>query len=591
MRSGDASAQLDGERVDGSIRLRGSAQTRLAIAGRPGLAQLSLAGSWGEQARTLLLDRVGLRVAPVDGEASGALETVATGRLDWDAGELRLLPVATDVPPVLAIDGQGIRVSGIGRGSAATRLEGGVGGDLATADALISKWSGRPALGLVGHWSAIASATGEADGLELAARLKLDEPSPSPEKKPTSLAIRAHYLAKPDRLDLAELTATTPYGTLDAAGSIHGPFADRTIDLHGNLAPDFAAITAFLGRTVEPRASLEGKPRAFRASGSLDPSGKGLEAEAGFEIVAADVYGLKLGPTPIVIRAKQGKYSVDPIATTLNSGHIRLEPEIDLEARDGPVLRLAKNSAIRDAAINDAVSRRFLAFVAPVLEQATTASGFVSVDLDHAEFPLGGGEGRHAKVEGAVVFEDVEFAPGPLASDLLGVIGRREARLKLDQPVTLTIADGRVNQRGLAIPVGDLTRIELAGWVDFDRNLSLNATLPVTPAMLGNNEILSDIAAGTRVKLPIRGTLDHPRIDREALAENLKETARSLLTRGATRGALELLMRMSRPRDPDAPPPPTAEERREKRLEKKAERKAKRQGPPPQDPQPGPGER
>ena len=82
----------------------------------------------------------------------------------------------------------------------------------------------------------------------------------------------------------------------------------------------------------------------------------------------------------------------------------------------------------------------------------------------------------------------------------------------------MTIADGRVNQRGMTIPVGDFTRIELAGWVDFDRNIALNATVPVTPAMLGNNPLLSDIAAGTKVRLPIRGTLDRPSIDQEAFA-------------------------------------------------------------------------
>ena len=62
----------------------------------------------------------------------------------------------------------------------------------------------------------------------------------------------------------------------------------------------------------------------------------------------------------------------------------------------------------------------------------------------------------------------------------------------------------------MSIPIGELTRIELAGWVDFDRNLSLTATVPVTPAMLGNNPLLSDIAAGTKVRLPIVGTLDQP---------------------------------------------------------------------------------
>jgi translocation and assembly module TamB len=190
-------------------------------------------------------------------------------------------------------------------------------------------------------------------------------------------------------------------------------------------------------------------------------------------------------------------------------------------------------------------------------------------------------------VEGAVVFQDVEFAPGPLAGEILGAIGRRDLSLKLDQPVTLTIADGRINQRGMSIPVGDFTRVELSGWVDFDRKLGLVATVPVTPAMLGNNPLLSDIASGTKVRLPIGGTLDKPEIDREAFSTNLQELAKTLLARGATRGAMELLMRLSRPKDPNAPPPPprmTPEERKTQRQEKKAIRRGEIPPPNPDGP-------
>ena len=96
--------------------------------------------------------------------------------------------------------------------------------------------------------------------------------------------------------------------------------------------------------------------------------------------------------------------------------------------------------------------------------------------------------------------------------------------------------------------------------------------------MLGNNDLLSDIAAGTSIKLPISGTLDAPSIDRDAFQAGLKDMGKSLLTRGATRGALELLMRLGRPSDPNAPPPPTPEERRERRMERKAQQRERRNG-------------
>ena len=390
-----------------------------------------------------------------------------------------------------------------------------------------------------------------------------------------------------DSLTVKAMSAHIPFLSASGSGRVDDLNSLRRFDFQGEIKPDFEAINTWLVRQVEPGAKLAGQPRPFRVGGVLsgsDPIGS-VEGEVGFDLASVDLYGIKLGPAPIVVRARGGQILVDPISTTLNEGQIRLEPEIVLQDTKGePTLRLGKNSTIRDANINDDVSRRVLSFVAPVLEGATRVSGRLSVDLDHAEFSLKSGRSRSAVVEGLVVFNDVAFAPGPLANDLLGAIGRRDASVKLDRPVTLTIADGRVNQSGLAIPVGDLTRIELAGWVDFDRNLALTATLPVTAAMLGNNPLLSDIAAGTQVRLPIGGTLSKPKIDREAFTASLKDLGKSLLTRGATRGALELLLRATRPKDPNAapdPPPLTAEERKALRLERKAERKARRDSPNP----------
>jgi len=533
-------------------------------------------GDWSPEARAFSFGMAEVRLARQPDDPPGPmLALLARGRLDLAAGVLALDPLRADVPTAFAIAPEGVRVSGIGQGLASLKIDGGLTGDLA-------------AFGLEGRWSAIAAARGDVDGVQVSARVAAD-PSPGSTAtvkagRPTSLAVRAHYSPEGDRVDLHEFTVLTAFGTLDASGKVEDPGRARRVDLRGTVAPDFAAITALLARRVEPGARVEGAPRKFRASGTIGEGRNGLDgldAEVGFDLALADVYGMRFGPSAIILRADRGRLRFEPISTTLNEGHVRLEPEIDLEDPAGPTLRLAKNSTIRDARINDEVSRRVLAYVAPILDRATRASGRVSVDLDHAEFPIGPGRGRQARVEGAVVFEDVQFAPGPLANDLLGAIGRRDASIKLDRPVTLTVADGRINQRGLAIPIGDLTRIELAGWVDFDRNLSLTATLPVTPAMLGNNEFLADIAAGTQVRVPITGTLDRPNIDRDALAANLGELGKSLLTRGATRGAVELLMRLGRPKDPNAPPPPTPEERKALRLERKAEKKALRQGMPP----------
>lgn len=598
--SGSGNVIGDGHQVEprvadrsGPFNLTVSGASVIAVGNRKRGLSGRLTGVWSVDERRVAFDRAMIALAPSDrGKPGDRLAMIAKGRLDLKAGVLSLERHPETLPGTLIIDPDGLRLAGLGQGLEAIRFDGGLSGNIEGFDALLADLTGRTPLGLSGRWAAIARARGDAEGVQVAGKVGLVDPSDGGSKpvRPTSMAVRAHYSPTADRVDLSEFTVSTAYGTLDASGKLEEPLGSRKVDLSGKLAPDFGAITALLVDRVEPGARIDGKPSSFRASGTLGESlggWKGLDADLGFDLTGADIYGMKFGPSPVTLRAKAGKLGFDPISTSLNEGHIRLEPELDLDAPGGPMLRLGKNSTIREARINDEVSRRVLAFVAPVLDQATRASGLVSVDLDHAEFPIGPGRGRQTKVEGAVVFQDVEFAPGPLAAELLGAIGRRDLSLKLDQPVTLTIADGRVNQRGMAIPIADFTRIELAGWVDFDRNIALTATVSVTPAMLGNNPLLSDIAAGTKVQLPIAGTLDKPKIDREAFRSNLQDLGKTLLTRGATRGAMELLMRLARPRDPDAPPPPprmTPEERRALRQEKKAVRRGEIPPPPRENP-------
>lgn len=425
-----------------------------------------------------------------------------------------------------------------------------------------------------------------ADGLRIGGRLELHDPvsddAPAPHRgRSVTVTAQTLYRADSDRIDLTALTLDGPFGSLQASGHLDEPGHRRLVDLRGTWAPDWGGINEVLARRVEPGALVEGETLSFGVQGPLAFGSwavlwKGLHAELNFVLRGATFYGMHVGPAAIVAHSDAGRLVLEPIESTINEGRLRLEPEVVLDAEGGPLLRLGPGTTIEDAEINEQVSRQVLAYVAPILERAARPRGRVSVALTRAEIPLGPESSRQALVEGQVVFRDVEFVPGPLPRELLGLIGREEATLRIDEPVVLTIADGRVQQRGLAIPLGNLARIELEGSVDFDRNLDLTASLPIAAGMFAQRPLLADIAAGARITVPIRGTLAHPQIDRTALRAHMKDLGTSLLTRGALQGASELLFRLTRPRDPDAPPPPTAAERKAQRLERKVEKRRAR---------------
>jgi translocation and assembly module TamB len=207
---------------------------------------------------------------------------------------------------------------------------------------------------------------------------------------------------------------------------------------------------------------------------------------------------------------------------------------------------MAAGSAIEKAEINDEVSTRVLSYIAPVLHKATQVRGFVSVQLDRAEIPLWGGGERQPNVDGTITFHDVVYGPGTLAKQLLTLSGKgQNLGLRLDQAVKIQVADGRVTQSGLAIDMGNDVKVDLAGSVGFDHTLKMKAEVPVTGAMLGNQAALQEIVGGTRVGIPIGGTMTHPAIDQQALRVGLRDQSREIIKRSATRGVGQVLDRVS----------------------------------------------
>ncbi|HEU5117301.1 MAG TPA: hypothetical protein VFT74_11610, partial [Isosphaeraceae bacterium] len=331
-----------------------------------------------------------------------------------------------------------------------------------------------------------------------------------------------------------------------------------------------------LAREIEPGAHVEGQPGRFSIKTALG-SGSALnhlDGSLALKFSQIDIYGMKLADFALSAQAENGKVVIDPVAATLNGGQVYLEPLLE-RGDDGVwTLRLSSASRVSGAEVNDEVSRRVLSYIAPVLDRATRVNGRISATFDRAEFPLGPDLARSTRVEGRVVFDDVAFEPGPLANNIMALAGREAKTITLDEPVLLTIADGKVHQTGLTVPIGNLTEFSLVGDVGFDRSLDLKASLPMTSQMVGNLPVVGSIVDGARITVPIGGTLANPRIDRDEFREELKVLERNLLQRTATQGAADLLFRLAqpRPRGEDGLTP------RERRQQKRMERRQQRDG-------------
>jgi translocation and assembly module TamB len=473
-----------------------------------------------------------------------------------EIGELRLGVHPASVPaqarpPALAVRGR------VGRSQGDLDLA----GDVASVDQLVAGLTGSAPYDLAGQWTGKITVQPLSDGRQqLAVGLSAPDLTggsapgqPRSPEGPIALAARAIYKAEGARLDIEQMRLITRYATLDGRGPLADVTGRRVADLEGTLTPNWQTLNALVASAVEPQARLQGgAPRAFRVKGPLSGDSlaallKGLDLELGVDLAGAQAYGLNLGPAALVLLCDGGRTIIAPILTTLNNGRVDLRPELALDDPRGLTLRLAPGSALQNVEINDDVSHKVLCFIAPVLDEATQVHGRVSASFARAEFPIGGGADRTMTLAGSIVFSDVTFGAGPLGNELLAMAGKSpDTALRMNQPLQLAIADRRIHQSGLEIPINRETSITIKGSVGFDQTLALRAEVPLNPSVLGRDRTLQNLASGTTIPVPVGGTLTHPKVDRQALAAAMREVTRSILKRGAKDEASELLKRFVR---------------------------------------------
>lgn len=175
---------------------------------------------------------------------------------------------------------------------------------------------------------------------------------------------------------------------------------------------------------------------------------------------------------------------------------------------------------LADARLEPGVAQGVLAYIAPVLADATRTGGRFSLRLDGARLPVG--EPAAGTLAGRLSMHEVVLGPGPLALNVL-----QSLPLKLPPPpailfaeeanVDFRLADRRVWHKGLefGLPLakpGQRLDVESSGSVGLDDgSLDLTLRLPI-PADLPQDRPLLAALSGKQVSVGISGELGEPKV-------------------------------------------------------------------------------
>ncbi len=239
---------------------------------------------------------------------------------------------------------------------------------------------------------------------------------------------------------------------------------------------------------------------------------------------------LRLEVTGAIVRMR-GPWAGEPWVSDPIDVRATLAPAAD---GDWSEWTLEPVQLLADARMEPGVAQGVLAYIAPVLADATRTSGRFSLRIDGARLPVG--EPAAGQVAGVLAMHEVVLGPGPMVERLFEALpGRLPAppaiRIADEANVKFRLADRRVWHEGLefGLPLakpGQRLDVNSSGSVGLDdKSLDVRLSLPI-PADLPQDKPLLAALAGKRVSLGIGGFLEKPKVNFDG---SIKATAGEVL--------------------------------------------------------------
>ena len=352
----------------------------------------------------------------------------------------------------------------------------------------------------------------------------------------------------------ASLQSSTMQATV--SGQLSELSGAMVADLRGTWAPDWQKLNTLLAAYTGDLVQMAGQgnyPISVRGP-LFEPTSAGtqaapwvsplLAAETGFDWQQATLAGMPIGLGQVNIDLQQGIANIQTNEISFSNGSVQLKPQIDLRGPE-PVLYLPAGNIVNQVALTPETARTWLAYVAPLAADATSAQGTFSLATQGAQVPLM--DPMKMKAQGELTLSNIVIGAGPTAEKLLATATQlhtlidpesatKQRDLKTwltleEQTVPVAIENGRVFHEGIRISHKDVI-VETRGSVGLDQTLDLIAEIPIADDWIEGKDHLAGLR-GQKISIPVTGTASAPKLDMSAINQ-----VSSQLIRSAANGAV-----------------------------------------------------
>jgi hypothetical protein len=303
------------------------------------------------------------------------------------------------------------------------------------------------------------------------------------------------------------------------------------------LEYDWSAVSTIAAPYLPEDLTLQGKRKdtiTFTSEYPTDQKNKlmaNLNAKGKVGFDKAGYMGLDFGSTDVDIQVQNGLLNITPFTTTVNDGQFNFAGGADFKESPSLFKAAKPMQMVKDIKINDATTKKLLKYVNPIFADAVNVSGIANFSCEQLAIPLTAEAKNDAVVVGTISMNQVQLQTSDLLGQILTIAGGSTRGTVLTiHPTKIILQNGILRYDDMQVDVGD-NPINFKGAIGLDKSLDMTVTLPYTSE--GRTARVDRATQGSRIALPLKGTVDKPLLDTDKLLElQIKQQGEELLRRG-----------------------------------------------------------
>jgi hypothetical protein len=280
---------------------------------------------------------------------------------------------------------------------------------------------------------------------------------------------------------------------------------------------EWAAVSTIAGPILPAGLVLEGHRKDTISFTSEYPKGQedkllenlGAKAKAGF--TKGNYFGLNFGPTEVDVQIENSLLKIAPFSSVVNNGRFNFAGEANFKQKPTLLKTPGPIQIVKDIQINDEMARGLLTYLNPVFANAVEVNGVANFECEKLAIPLAGGTKDDIEVIGTISIKGLRLEASDLLGQILSAAGVSGRGLDITiHPTRFVLQNGFLRYDDMQMDVGD-NPVNFRGVIGLDKSLDMTVILPYTTA--GRTARVGKEVEGARISLPLRGTVDKPKLD------------------------------------------------------------------------------